>query len=79
MDLALPPGLYWPRVLKIVFENPRFLVVDKPSGWLSVPGRQGEADPRPCLSRELRARGQVFPVHRLDEEVSGLILFARDA
>ena len=67
--------------MKIVFENSDFVAVDKGSGWLTVPGRTGEADPRPCLGIELqKLRGvQIFPVHRLDFEVSGLVLFALNA
>jgi len=67
-------------VLKIVFENENFLAVDKPAGWLSVPGRTGASDPRPCLSDEVkRLRPGALQVHRLDSEVTGLMLFARNA
>jgi len=64
--------------LPILHSSARFLVVDKPAGWLSVPGRD-TTDPsiQAALSQELC--GQVWPVHRLDREVSGLILFAKDA
>lgn len=62
----------------VVFENTYFLAVDKPAGWLSVPSREGGSDPRPCAGIELqKIHGRLFPVHRLDFEVSGLILFAR--
>ncbi len=62
----------------IIFESTNFLVVDKPAGWLSVPSREGGSDPRPCAGIELqKTHGRLFPVHRLDLEVSGLILFAR--
>ncbi|MBI3543616.1 MAG: RNA pseudouridine synthase, partial [Deltaproteobacteria bacterium] len=67
-------------MIKVIFENENFVVVDKPAGWLSVPGRSAGADPRPCLSHELRARwAGALPVHRLDGEVSGVILFALGA
>ncbi len=67
--------------IKIVFENDHFLMVDKPSGWLSVPSRQGEDDTRPCLGKHLEKQlsCKIWPVHRLDLEVSGLILFAKTA
>ncbi|MBS1983183.1 MAG: RNA pseudouridine synthase, partial [Bdellovibrionales bacterium] len=66
--------------MKIVFENPHFLAADKAPGWLSVPSRLGADDARPCVGRELeKTHGRVWPVHRLDLEVSGLILFARNA
>jgi tRNA pseudouridine32 synthase / 23S rRNA pseudouridine746 synthase len=64
----------------IVFENERFLAVDKPAGWLTIPGRQGQEDERPCLASELRQeRRCLLVVHRLDVEASGLVLFAKDA
>jgi tRNA pseudouridine32 synthase/23S rRNA pseudouridine746 synthase len=65
----------------IVHESDAVLAVDKPHGWLTIPGRQGETDPRPVLVRELasRAGGKLWVVHRLDREVSGLVLFAKTA
>jgi tRNA pseudouridine32 synthase/23S rRNA pseudouridine746 synthase len=65
----------------IIHESDAVLAVDKPHGWLTIPGRQGEADPRPVLVRELasRAGGKLWIVHRLDREVSGLVLFAKTA
>lgn len=67
--------------MRLVFRNEHFAAVDKPAGWLSVPGRFGTADPRSCAGLELQTRlGQrVWPVHRLDAEVSGLLLFALSA
>lgn len=54
------------------------LVLDKPAGLLSVPGR-GE-DKQDCLSARVQA---AFPdaliVHRLDQATSGLMLMARGA
>jgi len=52
------------------------LVMDKPSGLLSVPGKtEGRSD---CLqSRLLRAHPESLLVHRLDCDTSGLIIFAR--
>jgi len=61
-----------------VFENTDLLVVIKPHGSLSTPGRDPD-DTRPCLGRELQNEvgTQIFPVHRLDFEVSGLVMFAK--
>lgn len=61
-----------------LFENAEVIVADKPHGWLSTPARDA-ADPRPCLGSELQLRlgVQIFPVHRLDFEVSGLLMFAK--
>ena len=53
-----------------------FLVLNKPSGLLSVPGRG--PDKQDCLSKRVQA---VYPealiVHRLDQDTSGLLLMAR--
>jgi tRNA pseudouridine32 synthase/23S rRNA pseudouridine746 synthase len=66
--------------LKPVFENEYFIVLDKEAGVLTTPARFAD-DPRPCLGTELqRSLGQqIFPVHRLDYEVSGLVLYALTA
>lgn len=65
----------------IVWQNAALVAVDKMSGVLSVPGRQGSEDPRPVLGLWLQAQlGQrLWPVHRLDFEVSGLVVFALTA
>lgn len=67
--------------MKIIADNSHFVLVDKPSGMLTVPGRTGAEDPRPCLGWLLQKQlnCQLFPVHRLDFEVSGLVLFAKNA
>lgn len=78
LDAVSAPGV--PSDLPIVFANERVLVLDKPAGWLSVPSRVGAADERPCAGLIAQERlGRLWPVHRLDLEVSGLLVFARDA
>ncbi|HRK02138.1 MAG TPA: RNA pseudouridine synthase [Oligoflexia bacterium] len=65
--------------LKIVFENENVVLVDKPAGWLSRPSRFGLRDERPCVSSELaKTRSELWVVHRLDIDVSGLLLFAKN-
>ncbi len=54
------------------------LVVAKPAGMLSVPGRGPSS--QDCLLSRLQVRfGDLFVVHRLDMATSGLIVFARSA
>jgi tRNA pseudouridine32 synthase/23S rRNA pseudouridine746 synthase len=67
--------------LKIIFDHKNFIVVDKPSGVLTVPSRHEKDDERAVLGRmiEQKLKTQVFPVHRLDFEVSGIVIFAKDA
>ena len=56
--------------------DPHLLVVEKPAGLLSVPGR-GE-DKQDCLSARLQAAyPDALVVHRLDMATSGLVVFAR--
>jgi tRNA pseudouridine32 synthase / 23S rRNA pseudouridine746 synthase len=66
---------------KPLFQSEHWLAVDKPACWLTTPARQGADDPRPCLGRilEKESGARIFPVHRLDFEVSGLVLFALTA
>lgn len=72
-----PPLAYNPpdAPLEVIHHDSQLLVVNKPAGILSVPGRAPEL--QDCLLSRAQA---VFPdallVHRLDLETSGVILFA---
>jgi len=77
---ALPPPVYAPPPgpPRIVFQDEALIVLDKPAGLLSVPGRG------PAHADSLASRVQaMFPdariVHRLDMATSGLIAMARGA
>ncbi|MGZ3788263.1 MAG: RluA family pseudouridine synthase [Bacteriovorax sp.] len=63
---------------KIVFQNSHFIIVDKSPNVLSVPTRLKEEEKRPILGLILEADLGVtlYPVHRLDFEVQGLIMYA---
>ncbi|MBY0385773.1 RNA pseudouridine synthase [bacterium] len=63
--------------IAVLFQNSHAVIVDKPSGWLSVPGRDAK-DERPIVGRTLETQlnTKIYPVHRLDAEVSGLMLFS---
>jgi tRNA pseudouridine32 synthase/23S rRNA pseudouridine746 synthase len=60
----------------VLFENDDILAVDKPVGVVSLSeaGKGG----LPELLREIYG-GRLFPVHRLDREASGVIVFAKTA
>jgi len=66
-------------ILDIVHEDPEFVVVDKASGMLSVPGRG--PDKTDCVSNRVRILYPGCPeqpaVHRLDMDTSGLMVVAR--
>jgi tRNA pseudouridine32 synthase / 23S rRNA pseudouridine746 synthase len=73
-DYRPPPGL------DIVHEDERLIVCNKPSGLLTVPGKDPSlAD---CLEARVQARYPDRPatkvVHRLDKDTSGLIVLAFD-
>ncbi|RJL04806.1 RluA family pseudouridine synthase [Paracoccus aestuarii] len=64
-----------PDPARIIHADAEVLVVDKPAGLLSVPGR-GE-DRADCLTARLRAAfPTVLLVHRLDLDTSGVMVFA---
>jgi tRNA pseudouridine32 synthase/23S rRNA pseudouridine746 synthase len=63
--------------LPIVYEDESVVVVDKPSGMLSQPGR---VEHDSVVSRVLNARPEAHGpllVHRLDMDTSGLLLLAK--
>lgn len=67
------------EIYKIVFQNEHLIIVDKQGLVLSVPSRIGEKEIRPVLGLRLESDLgiKLYPVHRLDYEVSGLIMFAK--
>ncbi len=69
-DTQVPPGI------AIIYQDDGLLVLNKPSGLLSVPGR-GE-DKQDCLSSRVQAQfADALVVHRLDMATSGLLVMAR--
>jgi RluA family pseudouridine synthase len=62
----------------ILFEDDDIIAVNKPGGLASIPERRREAD---NLLAQLSEQfpGKLYVVHRLDKEVSGVILFAKHA
>lgn len=73
----IPPDRYNPPQdpLDVLHTDAHLLLVNKPSGLLSVPGRG--ADLADCLlSRVQGAFPEALLVHRLDRDTSGLMVFA---
>lgn len=61
--------------LSVIYADDQILIVDKPAGLLSVPGR-GE-DRTDCLINRLRVEyPSVLLCHRLDLDTSGVMVFA---
>lgn len=60
----------------IIAETNDWVALDKPAGLLSIPDREGKDI---SLKKMLRDKyGEIFTVHRLDRETSGLIIFAKN-
>lgn len=60
---------------EVIFENDSFIAINKPAGLLSIPDRmQSEPSLKDML---LEKYGNIFTVHRLDKDTSGIILFAK--
>ncbi|WP_069790836.1 RluA family pseudouridine synthase [Cyanobacterium sp. IPPAS B-1200] len=67
--------------IEVVYEDSYFLVVNKPSGLLSVPGRG--SDNFDSVESRLRVNNKdnIFfkAVHRLDQDTSGILVIAKSA
>jgi len=62
--------------LQVIHQDGALLVLDKPAGLLSVPGR-GD-DKKDCLSARVQTHfADALIVHRLDMATSGLMIMAR--
>lgn len=64
--------------LEILYEDNELIAVNKPAGMLTIPDRYNKALPnlRTVLSEKFE---NIFIVHRLDKETSGVIIFAKNA
>ncbi|HEV8269693.1 MAG TPA: RluA family pseudouridine synthase [Chitinophagaceae bacterium] len=60
----------------IIYEDEDLIALNKPSGLLSIPDREGKDV---SLKKMLIEKyGSIFTVHRLDKDTSGLIVFAKN-
>lgn len=65
-------------MIPILFEDQDILAVNKPEGLASIPeSAEGKASLLSLL--EPAFPGKLYVVHRLDKEVSGVLLFAKNA
>jgi 23S rRNA pseudouridine1911/1915/1917 synthase len=64
--------------IPVLFEDASCIVLDKPAPLLTIPDRYNHAENN--LAALLREKfTDIFVVHRLDRETSGVILFAKNA
>ena len=63
---------------ELLWEDEHLAVVNKPAGVLSIPGRHmpNAVDMRHLLQQRY---GEIFVVHRLDKDTSGVMVFAKNA
>ena len=62
--------------LELLYQDDALLVVNKPAGLLSVPGR-GD-DKQDCMASRVQAEyPEALTAHRLDMSTSGVLLMAK--
>jgi 23S rRNA pseudouridine955/2504/2580 synthase/23S rRNA pseudouridine1911/1915/1917 synthase len=62
--------------LDVIAETDEWIVLNKPPGLLSIPDREGKDI---SLKQILKEKyGEIFTVHRLDRNTSGIIIFAKN-
>ena len=66
--------------LEIIYQDEQLIAINKPAGLLSVGNRQENKQHALAILRQQLTRGrkspELIPVHRLDRETSGILLFA---
>lgn len=65
-----------PKALDIVFENRNLVALNKPSGLITIPDREGKEQSLKDLL--LEKYSEIYTVHRIDRETSGLVIFAKN-
>ena len=60
----------------IIAEDQDLVAINKPSGLLTIPDREGkDVSLKQLLKQEY---GEIFTVHRLDRDTSGIVVFAKN-
>jgi RluA family pseudouridine synthase len=78
-----PPQQHQPKGLPILHEDRDLLVVNKPAGLLTIGTERDKSRTAHYLLNDYvrkgdpKSRNRVYVVHRLDQETSGLLLFAK--
>jgi 23S rRNA pseudouridine1911/1915/1917 synthase len=66
------------KKLNILFEDEHLLAINKPAMMLSIPDRFDQLKEN-CFSILKTKYGEIFVVHRLDKDTSGVLIFAKNA
>jgi tRNA pseudouridine32 synthase/23S rRNA pseudouridine746 synthase len=72
----MDPILFGDQPIPAIFESDDFIALDKPVGLASIPERNPKNASLLAVLTEARKR-KFYVVHRLDKQVSGVILFAK--
>jgi 23S rRNA pseudouridine955/2504/2580 synthase/23S rRNA pseudouridine1911/1915/1917 synthase len=59
----------------IIFQDENLVAINKPSGMLTIPDRMGNISLKNHLQDFF---GEIYTVHRLDKETSGIVVFAKN-
>jgi 23S rRNA pseudouridine1911/1915/1917 synthase len=66
-----------PQKIKVIYEDPFLLIIDKPNNLLSVPkDTPNSINVLKILRQEYNTKN-IFAVHRIDRDASGLLVFAK--
>ena len=73
---VLPRRLKKEGLLQIIYEDKDLVVVDKPAGLLSVATHFDTQNTVHAILKKRYIRRKVYVIHRLDQETSGVMMFA---
>lgn len=82
-DFKRPPKKYAPKGLTILYEDRDILVVDKINGLLTISSAGEKENTAHFILNDYvqkgnpKSRNRVFIVHRLDQDTSGILVFAK--
>ena len=66
-----------PLNIELLYEDDHLLIIDKPSGVLSVPKDTPNSENALKILRKYYNSKNIFAIHRIDKETSGLLIFAK--
>ena len=65
------------RAFEIIHEDDQVLIINKAAGVLSIPDRYNH-DIDNLYNMLIGYRGEIFPLHRIDRDTSGIMIYAKD-
>ena len=81
--VAFPPPKHGPKGVTLLYEDADILVVDKPSGLLTMGTERDKSRTVHSILNDYvrkgnpKSRNRAYIVHRLDRDTSGVLLFAK--